>query len=292
MAKVAVIGGSGINDTPLVQNLEWRTIDTGFTTKYQDGTITGGKVEYQQGNDFIFIPRHGRNIRYGPSRTQYAANLIAAKALGARVVIATSAVGTYYGETHPVKSLVIPDDNVDESGRDKNLFGTGLVVHANPKPPFSEGLREIIYRCAIRTDYGFGGVINGGTYVTIPGDNFGTRAEGLKRRQYATIVGMTANPELDMALQLGLHYAIVAFPVDKDLDANHTHGTLKVMHELSQPNMVPAYMTAVVQEARTFAESPGQLPQLKGNIIPCKNPEIIGNEYLRRFAIELMRDYC
>lgn len=129
---VAIIGGSGVEECPQFKNAPWQSVDTGL-----------GIVEYRRSEGVIFIPRHGHSIRYGPSKTQYAANLLVASSLDVRVVVATSAVGSLKPEIQ-VESLVVPDDYLDESGREDNLFGEAVVIHANPIPAFSEDLRKIL----------------------------------------------------------------------------------------------------------------------------------------------------
>ncbi len=286
MGKVVIIGGSGVKDSPAFERLEWKVIGTGISNSVGDGV-----VEYQEGEGVIFIPRHGRHPNnYGPSVTQYGANLVAAKMLGANVVIATSAVGSlqpYIG----VGSLVVPKSYVDESGRNDNLFGVGIVIHANPRPAFSKELREILLDVGRSGDY-FSAVCPGTeTYVTIPGDRFGTGAEGEKRSQYAHIVGMTACPEASMAMQLNMHYAIAAFVVDNDADASHEHGTLEVMKKLSAPERVPAYVAAIIERAKVFAQTAGRIPNLSGNIIPGDTSRI-RNPNLKEIADELIQTYC
>lgn len=286
MGKIAVIGGSGVKDSPAFEGLEWKVLETEVSNGVGDGV-----VEYQEGNGVIFIPRHGRHPRnYGPCVTQYGANLVAAKMLGANVVIATSAVGSLRA-CIGVGSLVVPTSYVDESGRSDNLFGIGIVIHANPRPAFSSGLKKILLEEGRNGDY-FSAVCRGDeTCVTIPGDRFGTAAEGEKRAQYAHIVGMTACPEASMAMQLNMHYAIAAFVVDNDADASHEHGTLEVMRRLSAQDKVPAYVTAVIERAKEFAETAGPLPNLRGNIIPGDTTRM-RNPNLRRIADELVGIYC
>lgn len=292
MAKVAIIGGSGVRDCPLFNDLGWKTIDTGYveTGFASDESREQRKiVEYQEGDDVIFIPRHGHNRVYGPSRTPYGANVLAAKILGADRVIATSAVGSLKPWTIGIEELVIPDDYIDETGREDNFFGQGIVVHANPRPAFSKELRELLLDEARKGNY-FKDVHDHGTYVAIPGDRFGTSAEGRRRAQYADIVGMTLCPEAALALQLDLHYACAAFPVDVDTDANHEGQTLAVMQRLSADDKVPAYITHVVERALELS-LPERLLQLEGNLIPGKI-EGIENEYLRTVAQELIEKYC
>jgi len=276
---MAIIGGSGIADSPAVQNNVWKEIDTGL-----------GKVEYQEGEGFVFIPRHGHKVKYGPHCTQYAANLVAARMLGARWVIGTSAVGTYYPDKFPVKSLVVPTGGIDESWRNPNIWGKGLTVHTQPRPLFSEALRTILLDCAKEYEDKFEKICDGGRYVTIPGDNFGTADEGIKRAPYSDIVGMTLFPEVLMAFQLGIKYACVAFPVDADFDATHGN-TKKVMGELSQPEIVPAYITQVVGAVREHAsQNQPYFEQLKDNLIPDDLLRI-ENPVLRAIAKDLLKDY-
>ena len=92
-----------------------------------------------------------------------------------------------------------------------------------------------------------------------------------------------------MAMQLNLHYAIAAFVVDND--ASHEHGTREVMKRLSVPERVPAYIAAVIERAKEFAETAGPLPNLEGNIIPGDTARI-KNLNLTRIADELIQTYC
>lgn len=306
--KVVIIGGSGIHDSPAFEGLEWKVFDTEFVRGDGDGI-----VYYQENGGVIFIPRHGvdfrpgkgvdpkkapnyfrQDRRFAPSRTQYAANMIAAKVLGCGdpVVIASSAVGSLKPDEICVESLVVPDDYVDESGRDDNLFGVGLVVHGNPRPAFDKGLRQILYEEGKADPDCFKGVHDKATYVCIQGDRFGTTAEGAKRRAYADIVGMTSCPEASMAIQLELRYAIAAFPVDVDDNANHEGGTLEVMHRLSLPGRVPAFISRVIERAKDYATMHFLSdPRLKGNLIPGDTRRIT-NKYLRQIADEMKKKYC
>lgn len=263
--------------------------------KVETEDLLPGVIEYKEKEEIIFIPRHGHNIRYGPSCSQYAANLIAAKALGANVVVATSAVGSLRPNTIKLEDLVVPHDYVDESGRNDNIWGIGLVMHFNPRPAFSEGLRKILIDCAKEGIY-FNNVHEHGVYVTIPGDGFGTSAAGMKRSTYADIIGMTANPEAQMALQLEMEYAVAAFPVDYDTDANHELGTSEIMRRLSQPHRVPAYLAEVIKRtkeyvAEEYKQGMKKLEQLNGGLIP-HNLELIQNPHLRKIAEEMVRAYC
>ena len=102
---------------------------------------------------------------------------------------------------------------------------------------------------------------------------------------------MTACPEASIAMQLNLHYAIAAFPVDIDIDANHENKTLEIMNNLSQPDKVPAYILKVIEKAKVFAKKTEPLEQLRGNIIPGDTNRI-QNKNLRKIADELIKIYC
>ena len=297
MGKLAIIGGSGIQDDPQFHDAAWTRFDSQLVMEYYNG-FGDGFVDCRVSDDLIFIPRHGRDtddsVRYGPSRTQYAANLIAAKMLGATAVVAFSAVGSLRGEKIHVKDLVIPDTYDNQSGRDANLFGIGFVVHSSGHPAFSEGLRELLIKAGRdlvgEDENRFHCLHEAGTYVCIPGDDFGTKAEGYRRaREGADIVGMTLCPEARMAIQLDLPYACVALPVDLDLDANHERSTLRVMGELGP--VVQEYIRRLVPPARAFAEQEHRLPQLEGGIIAQRFDRIL-NPYLHQFAHELQAKYC
>lgn len=280
---------------PVTLLTETKKVSRVVHLQLEDDLLRPGVIEYKEKDSVIFIPRHGHSVRYGPSCSQYGANLIAAKALGANVVVATSAVGSLRSNTIKLEDLVVPHDFVDESGRNDNIWGIGLVIHFNPRPAFSEELRKILIDCAKEGIY-FNNIHEEGVYVTIPGDRFSTSAEGMKRSTYADIIGMTANPEAQFAMQLGMEYAVAAFPVDYDSDANHEHGTLEVMKKLSEPHRVPAYLAEVIKRTKEYVaewyiKGTKSIDQLYGGLIP-QNLSLIQNPHLRKIAEELIKTYC
>ena len=290
---VAIIGGSGVHDSPGFNDLEWKREDTGIVSAKGQGL-----VHYQKRDDgVIFIPRHGKEEhKYGPSVTQYAANLVAAKILGANVVIGTSVVSSLH-EDIGCESLVIPDGMIDESGRDDNIWGEGIITHVNPRPFFSDRLYQVLLSCAAEHRASFAQIsedseLRRKRYVTIPGDRSGSSDEGKNRSEYAEIVGKTGCPEASMALQLGLHYAIAAFVVNIDEDACHKR-TIEVMEKMSVSDRVPEFLSNVIEKAKVLARQvKGKpLPQLEGNVVNDGTHKI-ENMYLRNIADDLVRTYC
>ncbi|MFH1440034.1 MAG: hypothetical protein ABIG89_05685 [Candidatus Woesearchaeota archaeon] len=298
--RIAIIGGSGVVELPQLKYAPIKKFNTKFQKEADStfleraasrwfGALGPGVVEYQEVDDIIFIKRHGFTKGYAPSETQYIANLIAAKMLGAEIVIGTTAVGSLHKDRICVEDLVVPHTYIDETqGRVINPFGSKLVPHANRWPTFSEGLRKILIDCAKESDDCFEEVHEQGTYVCIPGDSFGTEGEHNKRKQYADIVGMTIFPEA-LAFLFGMPYASAAFVVDLDKDASHEHGTRAIMRKMSEPHRVPAYMQRVINKTRIFVSNLDNIKkdisiQLVGNIIDyC--PEKIENKYLRHIAL-------
>ena len=260
--KVVIIGGSGIHDSPGFKNILWRTFDVGappgITRREEeqekidaDKLITLGVIEYQKRNDgVIFIPRHGHTVKYAPHLTQYVENGLAASMLG-DVVIATSAVGTYHPKIIKVGGLVVPDDYINlTTGRRFDPYGYGITVHANPRPAFTEEIRDILLDSAYEHEKAFNGVTDGATYLTMDGPRFGSKAEGQMRKQYAHLAGMTCNPEADIMTYLGMPYALAAFVVDEDTDADHELSTLAVMKRLSEPDKVPSFIEDAIEFAK------------------------------------------
>ncbi len=295
MGKIAIIGGSGVTDSPGFKDAEWKKINT----DYDNGFGGKGIVFYMERADgVIFIPRHGKHTseaeifdypnKFGPSKTQYGANLLAALALGADRIMGTTAVGSL-NDLWNVGKVVILEDYIDETGRQSNLYGKGIVVHTNPRPAFSESVRDKLIE-SVKENPNLEYCI-GGTCVIIPGDRFGTKAEGIKRRLYADLVGMTLCPEASMAMELGIHYASMAFIVDMDDDANHEGSTLEVMKDLSQPQKVPFTLETAIKKLSSLPEELPLLPQLKGNIIP-DNTYFIENKILSERAKYLVENYC
>lgn len=286
-SRLVIIGGSGVTDSPTFKDAEWKMVDTGI-----EG-YSNGVVHYQQSENVAFIPRHGRNHEYSPSRVNYKANVMAAHLLGAKAIIATSAVGSFR-DSIPLGSLVVASDYIDLTGRDDNFFGVGFTVHAGSKPAFSQELREILTRSGksyfLRT--------SGAVYCCIPGDRFGTVAEGRLRSQPLGkapgpgVVGMTVCPEAALAQQAGLHYAVACFPVDMDTDANHEGQTLEVMRELSKPECVPAYIDEVVRRTLDSMDRLKPLDQLEGNIIDAGGPPDSAPDSIRRLATRLKELSC
>lgn len=210
---IGFIGGSGIYEALPLTNVRERAVSTPFGDP--SAPVTIGTYE-GTGTEVAFIPRHGRHHQFSPTDLPYRANIYALKSLGVERVIASNAVGSLREDLEP-RTLVIPDQLFDRTRhRDYSFFGDGMVVHQGFADPFCPDLSATLTEAAASaTD---AAVAEGGTYVTIEGPQFSTRAESeFYRNQGFDIIGMTAIPEAKLAREAELCYATVAGVTDWDV---------------------------------------------------------------------------
>ncbi|MFB6085405.1 MAG: S-methyl-5'-thioadenosine phosphorylase [Halodesulfurarchaeum sp.] len=210
---IGFIGGSGIYEALPLANVRERNVSTPFGEP--SAPVTIGTYE-GTGTEVAFIPRHGRHHQYSPTDLPYRANIYALKSLGVERVIASNAVGSLREDLEP-RTLVIPDQLFDRTRhREYSFFGEGMVVHQGFAEPFCPDLSGTLVAAAeSATD---ASVADGGTYVTIEGPQFSTRAESeFYREQGFDIIGMTAIPEAKLAHEAELCYATVAGVTDWDV---------------------------------------------------------------------------
>jgi 5'-methylthioadenosine phosphorylase len=108
--------------------------------------------------------------------------------------------------------------------------------------PFCEFLSEVCYR-AIQ---GAGATAHlGGTFVTVEGPRFSTKAESRAFRQLGfSIIGMTATPEAFLAREAEMSYAVMAHITDYD-----------VWHESEEPVTVEAVIRVLLRNAEVAKQS-------------------------------------
>ena len=207
---IAIIGGSGIYDVSLLDNVREVNVDTPFGPP--SDMITIG----EHGDKTVcFLPRHGVGHRISPSQLNSRANIFALKKLGVKRIIAASAVGSLKQELAPL-DIVIPDQIYDRTkSRPSTFFEDGIVVHMGFADPFCPDLSKTILDVTKEKGYN---VHNGGTYVCMEGPQFSTRAES---RVYQSlgfdIIGMTAIPEAKLAREAEICYSMIATVTDYDV---------------------------------------------------------------------------
>jgi 5'-methylthioadenosine phosphorylase len=212
MARIGLIGGSGLEKLNLFRNPEEISIET----PYGDPSSTFLKGE--MGKNIVYIlSRHGRDHTITPSHVNNRANIHALKELDCIHVIATTACGSLREEIDR-GHIVIPDQFIDFTRFRKNTFhetfDPGSPVHTAMADPFSAKLRELMIAAAIDLGLKFHPT---GTIVTIEGPRFSTRAESVMFRNLgADIINMSIAPEAALANEAGLSYAALALSTDYD----------------------------------------------------------------------------
>ena len=190
---LAIIGGSGLYNMPGLQKTQEREVDTPFGKP--SAPIVLGELE---GKQVAFLARHGIGHHIMPSEVNYRANIYALKALGVERIISISAVGSLREDYAP-GHIVIPDQLYDNTKgqRQRTFFGEGLVVHVGVADPFCPDLSAQLENATRKTD---ATVHAGGSFITIEGPRFSTKAESHTFRSWGmSLIGMTTSPEAFLA---------------------------------------------------------------------------------------------
>jgi 5'-methylthioadenosine phosphorylase len=207
---LAIIGGSGLYSMPGLVDAKEHNVDTPFGQP--SAPIISGMLE---GCRVAFLARHGIGHHIMPTEVPYRANIFALKALGVERVISISACGSLREEYAP-GHLVIPDQLYDNTKRRAStFFGDGLVAHIGVADPFCSSLSSEL-ESAVRAT---GAVTHrGGTFITIEGPRFSTKAESSTYRSWGmSLIGMTTSPEAFLAREAELCYAVMAHVTDYDV---------------------------------------------------------------------------
>lgn len=211
--RIGVIGGSGLYDIEGLTNIEYIDIDTPFG-KPSDTYVKGTIHEKNGDIELIFLPRHGKGHRISPSEVNSRANIYGFKKLGVKVLLSVSAVGSMKQEIAP-GDIVLVDQFLDRTKLDRGhtFFGDGVVAHVSVADPVCPILKEILKKAS----NGKGKIHNSGTYITMEGPQFSTRAESkIYRMLGVDVIGMTACPEYKLAREAEMHFGIMALSTDYD----------------------------------------------------------------------------
>ncbi len=238
MARIGVIGGSGLYQIEGLENPEWVTVESPWGEP-SDQVLTGAIG----GTEVAFLPRHGRGHRLSPTTINYRANIDALKRLGVTDVISVSACGSFREAMAP-GDFVLVDQFIDRTvNREKTFFGTGCVGHVSIAEPVCARLRAALAGAAARAGVN---VHDGGTYLVMEGPQFSTLAESRMYREVwrADVIGMTNMPEAKLAREAELCYATVAMVTDYD-SWHPDHGEVDI-------TAIIETMTANAEKARSL----------------------------------------
>jgi 5'-methylthioadenosine phosphorylase len=208
--SLAVIGGSGLYNMAGLTNVREQAIDTPYGSP-SDAVVIGEL----SGARIAFLARHGRGHRLSPSEVNYRANIYALKMLGIERIVSVSACGSLREDYAP-GHIVIPDQVFDNTkGRERSFFGRGLVAHVSVADPFCPDLSAQLHQAVAATG---ATVHRGGTFITIEGPRFSTKAESQVFRGWGmSLVGMTTSPEAFLAREAEICYACMAHVTDYDV---------------------------------------------------------------------------
>lgn len=212
MTKIAIIGGSGLENPEILLNTERVTMNTPYGDPSSDficGTIGTAEV--------VLLSRHGRDHTITPSQVNNRANLFAIQQLGCSHILATTACGSLR-ENIGRGDLVIPDQFIDFTRhRETTFFKEFLpneMKHTPMADPFDKTLREKLIAAGRELDLV---LHSGGCILTIEGPRFSTRAESRMFRSWGgDLINMSTAPECILANELGIPYAAIAMATDYD----------------------------------------------------------------------------
>lgn len=209
-SPIGVIGGSGLYQMEALEASETRVVTTPFGDP--SSPIVLGRLNGQQ---IAFIARHGPQHSISPTNVNYRANIFAFKQIGVEQMVAVSACGSFRRDYAP-GAVVVPNQLLDRTHlRPRSFFDEELVAHVSVADPFCPDLSTALAE-SIRA--AGGEVHDGGSFITIEGPRFSTRAESnLYRAWGLSIIGMTTSPEAFLAREAEICYAVMAHVTDYDV---------------------------------------------------------------------------
>lgn len=235
--RLAVIGGSGLYQMDGLENAQQHQLVTPFG-KPSAPIITGTL----DGHSIAFLARHGIGHHLTPSEVPYRANIYALKMLNVERIISISACGSLREDYKPGE-IVIPDQIFDNTkDRARTFFGEGLVGHISVADPFCSDLSDQLEKAVQGAE---ANVHRGGTFITIEGPRFSTKAESnLYRNWGMSLIGMTTSPEVFLAREAEMCYAVMAHVTDYDVwHVSESPVTVDIVIQTLNKN------TAIAQEA-------------------------------------------
>ena len=226
---IGVIGGSGVYEIDGLTNTEWRQVVSPFGMPSDE--LLFGELDGQQ---IVFLPRHGRGHQVPPSGLNFRANIDAMKRAGVTEILSISAVGSLKEEYAP-GHFVLVDQFIDRTfARQKTFFEEGCVAHVSMADPVCSRLGDHISGALSDTGIEY---TRGGTYMVMEGPQFSTRAESnLYRSWGCDVIGMTNMPEAKLAREAEMCYATVAMVTDydcwhEDHDDVTVEAVIKTLHD-------------------------------------------------------------
>lgn len=210
--KIAIIGGSGLEDPKFFKKIKEVKVKTPFGPPSSPVSI----VDFD-GNQVAFLSRHGESHQFPPHKVPQKANIWALKKLGIERIIGVSTVGSLRKNFKP-GTIAISDQFIDFTKKRDYTFYDKETAHISLADPFCPELRRLFYNEAKRLNIP---AHQRGTYWCIEGPRFSTRAESKFFRKFADVIGMTLIPEVILARELEICYLSLAMITDYDVWQPH-----------------------------------------------------------------------
>lgn len=208
MPKIAIIGGSGLDDPKILKNSNEKKVENEFGEPSSNLTI--GKIE---GIDIVILARHGKDHSIMPTKVNFLANIKALKDEGCTHILAATAVGSLREEIKP-GNLVFPNQFIDFSRLRNLTFFEDKIVHTPMAEPYNKNLRDILCKSCVDLGFEYNRDV---TVITIEGPRFSTKAESHMFRNWgADIINMSTCPEVILANELEIPYQTIAMSTDYD----------------------------------------------------------------------------
>jgi 5'-methylthioadenosine phosphorylase len=208
--SLAIIGGSGLYEIDTLEVVRTHTIETPFGSPSDE--IIEGRLA---GRSVFFLPRHGRGHRLLAHEINHRANIWALRSLNVRWIASVNACGSLREKIKP-RDIVVPDQLVDRTGRSHefSFFGNGIAAHVSFGDPYSHLMRGLLLEAASAHT---ANLHNSGTYVSMNGPAFSTRAESdMYRSLEFDIIGMTNAPEARLCREAEIAFASLCMVTDYD----------------------------------------------------------------------------
>ena len=198
----AVIGGTGL------QALAGDRAERRFVrTRYGDVHLSVADVA---GQEVAFLHRHGTEAKTPPHKVNYRANICALRSLGVKRILAAASVGSLNERLQPGDFVILTQFLDFTKSRASTFFDEPdqPLVHISMDEPYCPDLRGELAQAG----KSLGERLHvAGTYVCAEGPRFETPAEITMFRQLGgDVVGMTGVPEVVLAREANLCYALVA----------------------------------------------------------------------------------
>ena len=206
MARIAVIGGTGLNAIAVASR-------PGASSDTPYGPASAALQYGASGvHELVFLARHGQPHRHAPHHINYRANLWLLKQAAVDAVLAVNAVGGIH-RAFGAGEIIVPHQIVDYTwGRESSYSDATQLLHVDFSFPYAEPWRERLVRAGrIAGNW----VHDFGVYACTQGPRLESAAEiDRLARDGCDLVGMTAMPEAGLARELQLPYAAICLVVN------------------------------------------------------------------------------